>query len=111
MKVNRKANNKKKVEEKIILLSIIGSLEAIKEGTATIDEIEKFIFSPHMYKIMKEKNYNEKILCFVEKGCELEDIYSIIPEKMAEVVDHMKREALLLLKNYDEYNSFFWLEE
>ena len=38
----------KKVNEKIILLSIIGSLDAIKEEAVSIDEIEKFLFSPHI---------------------------------------------------------------
>ena len=39
-------NSNKKVNEKIILLSIIGSLDAIKEEAVSIDEIEKFLFSP-----------------------------------------------------------------
>lgn len=42
-------------DEKIILISIIGTLEAVKQQKLTIDEAEKFLFSPHMVTKMKEK--------------------------------------------------------
>ena len=102
---------RKKVNEKIILLSIIGSLDAVKEGAVSIEEIEKFLFSPHMYQKLKKKGYSEKILRIIEEGCELEDIYILLPDKFAEVIDNMKQEALSLLKNYEEYNRFFWFDE
>ena len=43
----------KKVDEKILLLSIVGTLEAVKDGGITIDEAEKFLFSPHMIKELR----------------------------------------------------------
>ena len=101
----------KKVNEKIILLSIIGSLDAIKEEAVSIDEIEKFLFSPHIYHKLKQKGYSGDILQIIEEGCELEDIFSLLPDKFDGVIDNMRRKSLLLLKNYEEYNHFFWLDE
>ena len=104
-------NIEKKVNEKIILLSIIGSLDAIKEEAVSIDEIEKFLFSPHIYHKLKQKGYSGDILQIIEEGCELEDIFSLLPDKFDGVIDNMRRKSLLLLKNYEEYNHFFWLDE
>ena len=28
-----------------------------------------------------------------------------------EAIEDIKKESLLLLKNYDEYNNFFWIED
>ena len=58
----------KKVNEKIILLSIIGSLDAIKEEAVSIDEIEKFLFSPHIYHKLKQKGYSGDILQIMHRN-------------------------------------------
>ena len=108
--ISMKTSNKK-VNEKIILLSIIGSLDAIKEEAVSIDEIEKFLFSPHIYHKLKQKGYSGDILQIIEEGCELEDIFSLLPDKFDGDIDNMRRKSLLLLKNYEEYNHFFWLDE
>lgn len=100
-----------KVDEKIILLAIVGTLETLKNGGITIEEAEKFLFSPHMTKKLRGKECNEKIIDILLKGCELEDIASLIPEKFNKIVDEMKQEALIILKTYEVFNESFWLEE
>ena len=60
MIVTIKANTLEKVDEKMLLLSIIGSLEALKNSAVTIDEVEKFLFSPRMIKALREKNVMKK---------------------------------------------------
>lgn len=110
MIVTIKTNTLEKVDEKILLLSIIGSLEALKNSVVTIDEVEKFIFSPRMVKALRKKKCDEKIVGIIEKGCELEDIYSLLPEKLDEVINDLKQEAILLAKNYEEYSKMVWLD-
>lgn len=110
MKITIKENILEKVDEKILLLAIIGSLEAIKNGAVTIEEAEKFLFSPHMSKVLKEKICDEKIVGIIEKGCELEDICSLLPEKLDEVINDLKKESIMLTKRYKEYNKGFWFE-
>lgn len=98
-----------KIDEKILLLAIIGTLETVKQSGITIDETEKFIFSPHMISELQEKVQNKKIIELIMKGCELEDIASLIPEKLNEIIDELKEEAITMVKSYDEYNKNFWI--
>jgi len=99
-----KKNVLEKVDEKMLLISIIGSLEAVKSSAVTIDEVEMFLFSPRMIKTLREKKCDEKIVGIIEKGCELEDIKSLLPEKLGEVINELKQEAIMLVKNYEEYS-------
>lgn len=101
----------KRNEEKILLLAIVGTLETVKNGGITIDEAEKFMFSPHMISELKVKKCNEKIIDLITKGCELEDIASLLPERLGEVIDELKKEAIMIIKTYEEYNKTFWIEE
>lgn len=106
-----KKNKLKQVDEKIILLTIVGNLEAIKKGGITIDEAEKFLFSPYMVNKLRAKRCDEKIVEIIMKGCELEDVSSLIPEKLNDVINDLKEESISLIKQYDELNESFWIEE
>lgn len=99
------------MEEKTLLFSIIGTLETVKEGSITIDEAEKFLFSPCMIKKLRLRKCDEKIIELIAKGCELEDIDSLLPEKLDEVIDGLKKETIMIIKNYKEYSNIFWLQE
>lgn len=98
------------INEKIILINIIGALEAVANHAITIDEAESFIFSPHMIKVLHNKGCSNKILDILEKGCELEDIQSLLPEKLDETISGLKQEAFDLLGKYQQYNENFWLD-
>ena len=58
-----------------------------------------------------QEGYSKDILQIIEEGCELEDIFSLLPNELDEAIEDIKKESLLLLKNYDEYNNFFWIED
>lgn len=97
--------------EKMLLLTILGCLEGVKSGAVMIDEAEKIIFSPYIIKKLRSKKCNEKIVEIVEKGCELEDIYSLLPENFDNVIEELKQETVMLAKDYEECVERFWLEE
>lgn len=99
-----------KVDEKIILIAMAGTLETLKNGGITIEEAEKFLFSPHIVKKLKEKKCNEEIIELILNGCELEDIASLIPEELNDVIDGMMQKILLFLKKYEPFDEVFWLE-
>lgn len=86
-------NSLEKVDEKIILIAMAGTLETLKNGGITIEEAEKFLFSPYIVKKLKGKKCNEEIIELVLKGCELEDIVSLIPEELNDVIDELKVSA------------------
>ena len=100
---------KKLLNEKMLLISIIGILEALKEGGVSINEAEKYLFSPHMAQVLKEKEFNKSIIEVIEKGCELEDIASLLPQKSIDSIEELKQEALTILKRYEVFEQKFWI--
>ena len=99
----------KLLNEKMLLISIIGTLEALKEDGLSINESEKYLFSPHMVQVLKEKECNKSIIDIIEKGCELEDIASLLPQKYINNVEELKQEALAILKHYEVFEQKFWI--
>lgn len=97
------------INEKILLITIIGTLEAVKNKKLSIDEAEKFIFSPHMVKKLKGKKYNEQIINILERGCELENIASLLPHSLEKDINELKESALKLIGDYPEKNKDFWI--
>lgn len=101
--------SKELLNEKMLLISIIGTLEAIREGGLSIAEAEKFLFSPYMVQQLKEKKYNESLINILEKGCELEDIASLLPQELVKNLEEMKQETMEKMKSYETYEQEFWL--
>lgn len=102
------ANLHETVYEKILLIEIVGVLEALTLGKISIDESEKFLFSPHMVKLLRRNRCNKKIINILERGCELEDIASLIPQYLLETISELKLDALEELGKYPEFYEKFW---
>lgn len=100
-----------KLNEKILLISIIGTLSSLQHNAISIEESEKFLFSPRMVQILKNKNCNTKIIDLVELCCELEDVISLIPNQFASTLEKIYKEAIDLLMSYDELNIDFWIKK
>lgn len=98
------------IEEKMILLSIVGILETLKRDCLQINEAEKFLFSPRMIKILKSRKCNDKIINLLKRGCELEDIVSLIPEELEKNINELKESAMEVLKRYPEFVKTFWVD-
>jgi chemotaxis protein CheY-P-specific phosphatase CheC len=110
MMIEHLSTSMSEIEEKMILLSIIGILEALKRDCLQIDEAEKFLFSPHMINILKSLKGNDKIINLLERGCELEDIVSLIPEKLEKIINELKESAIEVLKGYPKFVKTFWVD-
>lgn len=110
MNVVCEKGEKKNISEKIILLAMVGVFEALKNGGMTINESQAFIFSPHMIDALKNRNYSGGVIDILEKGCELEDIESLLPEILVEEIDKLERATLNLLKKYCKYEEIHWIK-
>lgn len=91
-----KTNLKKKVNDrKIVLLAITGTLTALEAGKISVNEAECFLFSPFMAEVLKSCNCSRDIVEIIEEiieeGCELEDIESLIPESLPEVIKNLRK--------------------
>lgn len=97
-----KLSIKNKTEiEKFVLITIIGLMESLKDGLVTIDECEVCLYSPYSVEKLKNLKIDIRVVELVEEGCELEDIESLVPEELENVILSIKsRAAKLLLELY-----------
>jgi len=98
-----------KIDEKILLLTLLGVLGALKSNSISIDEAEKFLFSPHTVKRLKASNCNQSVIEIVERGCELEDIDSLIPDRLNENIENLYKNLLEVLETYQEFDKELWI--
>ncbi|MBO6130689.1 MAG: DUF3969 family protein [Treponema sp.] len=95
--------------EKLLLINILGTLEALKNKKVTIDESEKVVFTPYTFFTLKKKGINKKIIDLIHEGCELEDVESLCPDKLDNVIEDLKQRTLTLLDKYEEYKTRKWV--
>ncbi len=96
--------------EKLLLINILGALEALKNKKITINESETNIFTPYTFFTLEKKGINKKIIDLIHEGCELEDVESLRPEKLDEVIEELKQRTLNLLGEYEEDNKQIWVQ-
>ncbi|MDL2302254.1 DUF3969 family protein [Lachnospiraceae bacterium OttesenSCG-928-D06] len=95
-------------EEKMLLISIIGTLETLKRKSISINEAEKYLFSPNMVSKLRKNGCSSKIIDILEKGCELEDIASLIPKSLLKNINELQEQALQIMSEYQIYDKNFW---
>ena len=96
--------------EKVLLINIIGTLEAISNNAISISEGEKFLFSPQKTRKLINMGCDDRIVSIIEEGCELEDIESIIPHKLPENILKLKKRALDIIMKYEKIDNIDWNE-
>ncbi len=89
--------------EKILLLNVIGLIEGLDGNFITIEEAEKFLFSPYVMTLVDSMGVLKELLEVIHLGTELEDVESLIPEKLSESLIEIKEKSINLLKKRKEY--------
>ena len=80
--------------ERFFLVCIIGLTEALLENSISIEDAEKALFSPYSMRILTEKGISENIIELVGLGTELEDIESLLPDKLKCEIQEIKKKAM-----------------
>ena len=96
--------------EKLVLINILGTLEALKNKKLTIDESESIIFAPYTFITLKKKGVDKRIIDIIHEGCELEDVESLCPDKLDATIESLKQRTLSLLEEYEEDNKQRWIQ-
>lgn len=109
MKINNVCFKTNEVDIKILLISMIGVLVAVKEKKMSIEEAEKFIFSPCFIQKVKESCDEEQLIDILERGCELEDIESVLPDRLEYNIQILIDETLNLLGLLEKKEEDFWI--
>lgn len=69
-----------RIEEKVFLIKVLGTLISLKDEILTIDDSGYYIFRPQVIKILKEKKCNNQIIDLLKKCLEIEDIKDLLPD-------------------------------
>ncbi len=98
------------IEEKKLLITFIGMVDALAEGALTVDEANMYLFSPRIVEKLKKEGYASKIISLFEQGCEIEDIQSLLPDRLQKILFDLKEEALQYLAEYETVDKTHWIE-
>lgn len=90
--------------EKLLLINIIGLIEGLKKDLLTIEESEKVLFNPYTMDLLQSKGISKEILEIIHLGTELEDIESLIPEKLFESLIDIEHKSIAQLEIRKAYN-------
>ncbi|WP_210643371.1 DUF3969 family protein [Pseudomonas sp. Tri1] len=59
----------------------IGLLISVQNGTMSLEEVERLLFSPRNSRILREKGISPELSRLVMDCCELEDVFSLVPSE------------------------------
>ena len=97
-----------KIEEKELLLSVIGILTALEHSSITIEESESYLFSPRIINQLKKDKTDNRIIEIIEECCELEDIESLIPNRLNDTISDLRERSLKILDSYETIDDINW---
>ena len=90
-----------KVEiEKFILINIVGLMESLNEGAIKIEDCEQCLCSPYSVEKLNTLGINTEVVDLIEQGCELEDVESLVPQKLKDEINKIKVKAIKLLSQF-----------
>lgn len=78
-----------KYADKFMAILLSGVLHSLERGTVTIDESELLVFSPFISRILRKNGCDKELIDIIDHGCELEDIESLLPERLETVIQEL----------------------
>ena len=112
MRTKIKLSVRNKTDANIMLLvSIIGLLDSLKSGILAIEECEQYLFSPYTLEILRRKGIDKRIIDIVHLGTELEDIESLLPDRLEANIQELYDEAKELLKEMKPEGIYYGEEK
>jgi RNA binding exosome subunit len=84
----------KNESERLISIIELGLLSAIENQLISIEEAEGYLFNPLTVSKLEACGLDEKVIEIIKEGCELEDIQSLVPEKMSSNIKRLKEKVV-----------------
>ncbi len=81
----------------LVAVMSLGLCAAIAGGSVTIEEAERRLFNPKVLAQLTGLGVAESLLEIVHLGTELEDVQSLVPDKLAESLAQMQSKSLTFL--------------
>jgi CspA family cold shock protein len=85
--------------ELFVALINLGIVSAMQEGTISLDNSENILYNPYTADKLKKLKVNESLVQAVKLGCELEDVKSLVPDKLFQSINEIKGHSSKVIKN------------
>jgi hypothetical protein len=99
-----KMDDSSDVSQVVVVMSL-GLCAAIEGGSVSIEEAERRLFNPQMLGRLEGLGVSESVIEIVHLGMELEDVRSLIPERLGDSLAEMRSRALMFLDQGNERSS------
>jgi len=98
MKVNIILESKKEVEHFTSIFAL-GLISALEHKIIELEYAEQYLFNPYNLNKLHEAEVDDLLIEIVHLGTELEDIRSLLPDKLNEEILDLKSRVIKFLKN------------
>ncbi|MCQ4087555.1 DUF3969 family protein [Saccharibacillus sp. JS10] len=88
--------------QKLVSIIQLGFLTALEKEVITIEEAEAYLFSPFTSEKLKAYGFSESVINIILEGCELEDVESLLPNRLQANIVRIKEE---ILKNITSFST------
>ena len=89
-----------KISEQLELIKIIGILDSLNSHALTVEDANRLLFAPKEARRLEAEDCSKLIVDLIWECCELENIQSLIPDKLESNIIKLKKQATELLKAY-----------
>ncbi|QOS80851.1 DUF3969 family protein [Paenibacillus sp. JNUCC31] len=97
MELNLRVSGKVQIERIVSILEL-GMLTALEEGVVNLEEIEGYLFNPFTADILEGMTLSNEVIEIIKSGCELEDVESLMPQKLQSTISELKEETINTLR-------------
>jgi hypothetical protein len=107
-----KVTGKQEIERFTGILCL-GLIEAMQNGSLSLNEASQYFVSPYSAQLLKEKGIDEELESLIHLLCELESVERIIPDKLDSSIKDAKNKFRLFLKSATEPQlpQKYWIED
>lgn len=88
--------------DKFFSIVVVGLAFALKEKSISVVEAERILFSPYMAAQLARSGCSSGLVDLIERGCELEDVESLIPQQLLGVIEGIMKESLDEIRRVEE---------
>ena len=85
----------KNESERLISIIQLGLLSALEKQLISIEEAEGYLFNPFTVSKLEKYGLSEEVIDIIKEGCELEDIQSLLPEKLLLNILRIKEQVVV----------------
>lgn len=86
--------NGKSESERLVSIIQLGIVTALENKIMSIEEAEGYLFNPFTVEKLEKYGFNKEVIDVIRDGCELEDIESLVPDKLLTNINKLKEQIL-----------------